>query len=59
MQKKPKVTDRSRLRHPYPNGNPVECPICHEKFELKRISETTGSFECLKCKKTFRVKKQK
>lgn len=54
-----KDTHKSRLRFPYPNGKPVECPHCGEKFELKRLSETTGYFECLhqNCGKAFHVKK--
>ena len=57
MTAKPKDATRDRLRFPYPNGAPVECPLCGEKFELKRISETAGGFECLKCKKPFHIKK--
>ena len=57
--KKDAITNRSRLRCPYPNGNLVECPHCGEQFELKRISETATScgFECLKCERVFHIKK--
>ena len=53
-------TNRSRLRYPYPNGNLVECSQCGEKFELKRFSETTGYFECLKpnCGNKFHLKEE-
>ena len=48
--------NRSRLRWPYPNGKPVECPACKEHFELKRISELNGTFWCNKCEEKFSVK---
>lgn len=56
MVENPKVTCKETHRFPYLTGESVKCPDCGEMHELKRISETTGAFECLKCKKVFHVR---